>query len=227
MRKAHPSRQLLAAIVAALAAAGCAGAKARQANDNNLKMLGIAMHNYADAHGKFPGPATYDKDGKPLLSWRVALLPYVEENSLYQEFHQDEPWDGEHNKKLLERMPKVYACPVAGRAQPNTTLYQVIVGPGAAFEENKEMRLPGDFPDGTAVTILIAEGAKAVSWTKPEDIAFSPDGPLPELGGAFPDRPMVAMADAATRVVNKKQLSPQTFRAAITRNAGDLLGSDW
>jgi hypothetical protein len=231
MRKAHASRRLLAAAVLAalaVAVAGCAGGVARQDNDNNLKQLVLAMQNYNDTYRKLPGPATYDKDGKPLLSWRVALLPFVEEEKLYQDFHQDEPWDSEHNKALLGRMPKVYACPVRGRAgEPNSTFYQVFVGPGAAFEEHKEVRLPVDFPDGTAVTILIVEGAKAVPWTKPEDLVFNPDGPLPELGGAFPDTPMVAMADGEIRVLSKKGLGQKTLRAAITRNAGDVLGNDW
>ena len=64
------------------------------------------MHNYREAHGRFPAPAIQGKDGKPLLSWRVAILPYLEEDGLYQSFKLDEPWDSPHNKPLLERMPR-------------------------------------------------------------------------------------------------------------------------
>src|SRR5262249_54155708 len=70
---------------------------------NNLKQIALAMHNYNDAYnGKLPAHAIYSKDGKkPLLSWRVAILPFIEQDNLYQQFHLDEPWDSEHNKKLI------------------------------------------------------------------------------------------------------------------------------
>ena len=74
---------------------------------NNLKQIGLAMHNYHDARGRLPAAYTVDKDGKPLLSWRVLILPYTEEAALYKEFHLDEPWDSEHNKNLIARMPAV------------------------------------------------------------------------------------------------------------------------
>jgi RNA polymerase sigma factor (sigma-70 family) len=78
---------------------------------NNLKQIGLAMHTYREAHGRFPAPAILGKDGKPLLSWRVAILPYIVEDGLYQSFKLDEPWDSPHNKRLLERMPGLYAPP--------------------------------------------------------------------------------------------------------------------
>ena len=76
---------------------------------NNLKQVGLAMHNHPKADGRFPAPAIQGPDGKPLLSWRVAILPYLEENELYLSFKLDEPWDSPHNKPLLERMPYLYA----------------------------------------------------------------------------------------------------------------------
>ena len=78
---------------------------------NNLKQVGLAMYNYREAHGRFPAPAIQGPDGKPLLSWRVAILPYLSENELYQSFKLDEPWDSPHNKPLLERMPQLFAPP--------------------------------------------------------------------------------------------------------------------
>src|SRR5205823_13461834 len=79
----------------------------RQRSLKNLKAIMIAMHSYHDANGKFPADIT-DKAGKPLLSWRVELLPYLEEDKLYKEFQRDEPWDSPHNFKLLAKMPDVY-----------------------------------------------------------------------------------------------------------------------
>src|SRR5947207_661102 len=74
----------------------------------NLKCITIAFHSAHDANGVLPGDII-GKDGKPLLSWRVAILPYLAEKKLYDEFKLDEPWDSKHNIKLLEKMPKPYA----------------------------------------------------------------------------------------------------------------------
>jgi hypothetical protein len=87
----------------------------KQRDQNNLKQLGLACHNYLSATNHFPRNIT-DKDGKLLLSWRVAILPYIEEEALYKQFKLDEPWDSEQNKKLSEKMPKVFA-PVRGKVE--------------------------------------------------------------------------------------------------------------
>src|SRR5207249_2796575 len=79
----------------------------RTVSQNNLKQIGLAMHNYHDTYRHFPPQALTDKNGKPLLSWRVAVLPFIEQDNLYRQFKLDEPWDSEHNRKLLERMPKL------------------------------------------------------------------------------------------------------------------------
>src|SRR5438477_2970944 len=78
---------------------------------HNLKQIGLAMHNYRSANDAFPMPAITDKNGKPLLSWRVAILPFIEQGELYNKFHTDEPWDSPHNKALLKEMPPTYLCP--------------------------------------------------------------------------------------------------------------------
>jgi hypothetical protein len=121
---------------------------------DNLKLMALAMHSYNDANGHMPAPALYDRTGRPLLSWRVAILPYLGENALYQQFKLDEPWDGPNNSKLLSRMPKVYEC-AAAPTPPGETIYRVFVGNGAAFEPGRGLRFPAEFPDGTANTILI------------------------------------------------------------------------
>jgi Protein of unknown function (DUF1559) len=90
----------------------------------NLQQIGLAVHNFHDTFGAMPANAIRDKAGKPLLSWRVALLPYLDEHNLYKEFRLDEPWDSKHNKALLAKMPKVYAPTITGKpAKPNTTYY--------------------------------------------------------------------------------------------------------
>jgi hypothetical protein len=200
----------------------------RPSEKSSIKVrdLALGMLSYEREHGTFPPPAVYGKDGQALLSWRVALLPYIEEEKLYREFHLDEPWDCPHNLRLLEFMPSMYGAPQGyGTAQPFCTHYQVFVGKGAAFEGPKGVSLK-DVSDGLEQTMLIVEAAVAVPWTKPEDISFTPDGPLPRVGGLFKNRFHAAFADGCEHSISKK-VSDQTLRAFITRNAGDHPGNDW
>jgi hypothetical protein len=167
-----------------------------------------------DAPGRAGGPA--------LLSWRVALLPYLGENELYRQFHLNEPWDSPHNKQLLKRMPHVYAPPGVRTQEPYATYYQVFVGPHAAFEKHQALPI-SSFTDGTSNTILIVEAAHAVPWTKPEDLHYAADEPLPELGGLFPGIFNAASADGAVHAV-PKATDPRVLRALITRDMGEVEG---
>jgi RNA polymerase sigma factor (sigma-70 family) len=111
-------------------------AKARRQSINNLKLIALAMHNRQDTYRSFPASAIYGKNGKPLLSWRVELLPFLEQDNLYKQFHLDEPWDSEHNKKLLDKMPDIFHVP--GQKDKTGTFYQVFVGEGTMFEQVKD-----------------------------------------------------------------------------------------
>ena len=160
--------------------AGPITAEQLHTSKNNLQNIALSFHNYHDTNGSLP-TNQLSKDKKPLLSWRVQILPYVEELALYQQFKLDEAWDSDHNKKLIEKMPKIYA-PIRVKADPGTTFYQAFGGakgsliPGARFVAS--------FPDGTSNTLMVAEAAKAVIWTKPADLEF--DGKtVPALGGLF------------------------------------------
>jgi hypothetical protein len=219
---------------------------AKKKSTQNLKRLAEAMLEHAepalkgppgknkDARPSPPGkgkdaplplmpPATiYSKNGKPLYSWRVAILPELGEGALYKQFKLDEPWDSEHNKKLLEKMPKVFA-PVAGDTKEmHNTYYQVVVGKGAAFEDKQQMRFPASFPDGTSNTVLIVEAAEAVPWSKPADLAYDPDKPLPKFGGLFSDGFNAAFADGTVRFI-KKDVDEKLMRAVITRAGGEAV----
>ena len=184
------------------------------------------MHSYHEAHGAFPPAAICDKNGNPLLSWRVLLLPYVEENDLFRQFKLDEPWDSAPNHALLAKMPSVYS-PFDGRPtpQPHTTYYRVFIGPGAAFEGTGGAEPQDGFPDGPGNTILIVQAAEAVPWTQPAELPYGPTLPLPRLCGLFPDQFLVAFADAGTRNI-PSSISEKTLRAIITRNGGERLDKD-
>src|SRR5262249_8723165 len=147
---------------------------------NNLKELSLAMYSYQQAFGHLPPAAITAKDGTPLLSWRVAILcgAALGQHDLYREFRLDEPWDSEHNKKLLGKMPACFVPPVKPAGwQPNTTFYQVFTGEQTVFPPGKKMRTR-DITDGTASTLLIVEAFEAVPWTRPVDLPYEPGRPL-------------------------------------------------
>ncbi len=208
----------------ARAADTCQVGAARAASANSLKIIGLAMHNYHDANRSFPAAAIHGKDGKPLLSWRVALLPYLEQNNLYRQFKLDEPWDSEHNKKLLAKIPQVYA-PIAGNAkEPHSTYFRVFTGPGTLFEGDKGQRIAA-VTDGTSNTILAVEAGAAVPWTKPDELPFTPAGKLPKLGGLSQGGFNILMADGSVRFI-RRDFDAQTLRGAITRNGGEVVDLD-
>jgi hypothetical protein len=184
---------------------------------NNLKQIALAMHNYHEKNGGFPPATVRDRTDKPLYSWRVLLLPYLEQEALYRQFKLDEPWDSPQNRPLLESMPKVYAHPAD--PQPSSTHYQVFVGPGTMFEPSRHVKI-ADVTDGLANTVMAVEAADAVPWTKPADLIYRPDQPLPKLGGLFSSSFNVLMADGNVIPV-RTGAREQVLRALITRNGGE------
>lgn len=194
-------------------------AATRTQGANNLKQLAIAMHVHYDANKQLPAPAICDANGKPLLSWRVAILPYIEQNDLYKQFKLDEPWDSEHNKKLLPRMPQIYLTP--GSPASNQTRYCVPVGPGALFSSPQDKVKFKNITDGTSNTIMIVETANSTPWTKPDDFAFVPNGPLPPLY-RHPNGFLTAFGDGSVRFL-ASTLPLETLRAAFTRSGGEVV----
>ena len=152
-------------------------AEARMASSNDLKRIGLALLTYEQANKVFPLPASRAPDGKPLLSWRVHILPYLGEKSLYQQFHLDEPWDGPHNRPLLEKMPSVYRLTIS-KSQPGRTNYLLPVGNGAAFDAERPTAFK-DIKDGSSNTIMVVtvDDDHAAIWTKPDDWRFDPQQP--------------------------------------------------
>src|ERR1700704_2436852 len=144
-------------------------AAARTQSVNNLKQIGLAMHNFHDSCKKFSSAAICDAAGKPLLSWRVAILPFIEQQQLYRQFKLDEPWDSDHNRKLISAMPRIYA--IAGVTNPGDTKthYRVFYGNGALFDLRKGPRFT-DVTDGLSNTLMIVEAAEGVEWAKPDDL---------------------------------------------------------
>ncbi|WP_435016423.1 DUF1559 domain-containing protein [Tundrisphaera sp. TA3] len=185
---------------------------------NNLKFIALALHNFAKANGgQLPAPAIR-KDGRPLLSWRVAILPFVEQHSLYRKFHLDEAWDSPHNRPLLEEMPRVYASATRTDGIPHATHYQAIVGPGALFDGEDGPEILGRVRVANP-TFLVVEAADPVPWAKPEDLPYDEGKPLPKFGGSFEDGFYAAYTDGWPRFVGRN-VAPETILALIGRGNG-------
>jgi len=203
------------------------GAATRMKDSNNLKQLALAMHAYHDNNGRLPAQDGTSPDRpKGALSWRVHLLPFIEQEALYKEFKLDEPWDSDHNKKLIAKMPSTYASPFASDP-PNQTRYKVFSGSGAVVYPGSKTRLT-DIADGTSNTILIVGGGRPVIWTQPDDVPFTGANVAPAVL-ALPGQTgcHVALCDGSVLWIELSRLSPDTLKAAITRAGDEVLGPDW
>lgn len=199
-------------------------------SSNNLRQLGIAVHLHADIHRElFPARAIYDADGKPLLSWRVHLLPFMERQDLYEEFHLDEPWDSEHNKKLIAEMPAVFKSPTKDLGD-GKTCYLAVVAENSVFplkdlptgeraRQGQGVVSFGSVIDGLSNTMMFIEAApeEAVIWTKPDDWELDPENPRKGLFGMQRGFVLAAFGDASVRRVPEKAGDEAIIRA-VGRN---------
>jgi hypothetical protein len=207
----------------------------RKRSANNLQQIGLALHNYHDARKRFPAAAIYE-NGKALLSWRVAILPYFEAQpavpappgaprsfpyeALYKQFKLDEPWESAHNKRLLDQMPEVFKSP-AVKGKTTTTYYQVLTGPDTVFTGSQGRKLQ-TITDGTSLTILAVEAGEAVPWTKPADVPYDAKKPLPRLGGISNTGFHILLCDGSARLV-RPGFNERILRGAITPTGGEVI----
>lgn len=205
-------------------------AKAREQEEmQRFRIILLAMHNYHDVHGTFP-PADKHRgpNGQPLLSWRVYLLPLLDQQELYSQFRLDEPWDSDHNKPLLEKMPDVYASRAsvlspAVVVQPGYTTVQAPVGEKTVFGQNKPTRIQS-ITDGTSNTVVLLEVKPelAVPWTAPADYRFDPQHPATGILVRADERWLCAFADGSTHLLPSR-LPAETLLRLFEMNDGQVI----
>lgn len=212
----------------------------RTVSMNNLKQIMLAHHNWADSHdGRLPPPVIMGKDGKGKVphSWRVELLPYLDQLELYNMYQFDEPWDSEANKRVLAKMPAVLRHP-HDDPKSNETAYFVLTSeklleatkaPGGGLSAPE-----GGFPtafscksglpfalilDGMSNTLAVVEAKRAIPWTKPDDILFDPAKDPPNLGGYFKEGFNAAICDGSVRFVTHA-IDPKVLKLLIMPGDG-------
>jgi hypothetical protein len=199
----------------------------RAVSMNNLRQINAAIQNYYITHESYPTNIS-DASGKPLLSWRVAILPYLEQKSLYDEFHLDEPWDSAHNKALVARMPAIFDS-VSGNRLEGETNYLLPVGPGNIYEPGKKPK--GDAAiargDGLSNTIMLVEADddRAVPWTKPQDLTYDPADPMAGLGHLRPGGFVALFADGHIKFI-RGTATPATLKSLFSANGGEMISDE-
>ncbi|MDR3637333.1 MAG: M56 family metallopeptidase [Isosphaeraceae bacterium] len=217
---------LIAPLAPAIVAARAAGRNAQSMN--NTRQIALAMHNYYSANNHFPPAVLLGTDGKTPYSWRVALLPYLAQPELYNQYHFNEPWDSAANRLVLAKMPAVYRHPSAGPNEVDTA-YVVPVNAGSIFPPRGAGTKFEEIPDGTSNTIMLVEAKSGIPWTKPEDLTIGGDlmqgdTPAPKVPAYSDDGFIVALGDGSVRFL-PSTTSPAVLKAIVTRAGGEVI--DW
>jgi hypothetical protein len=209
-------------------AANAAGCSSR------LKQIALALQSYHEAYGCFPPAYLADSRGRPVHSWRVLILPFIDEATLYNSYNFAEPWDGPRNSRLARSKPETFACPNGRDAwgQSFRTNYLAVAGPGTAFPGCRPASVR-DVRDGAAQTIMVAESANTgIHWMEPRDLDVGAmsfvinDPSRPSISSPDPKGPHVSFVDGSRRELSPS-LAPETVRALTTISGGEPVSLDW
>lgn len=230
---------LLAILTAVIQLGGSSMAKlntnrVRSASIRNLEVIAKALNNYASEHGQYPPPVIRDSNGIAMHSWRVMLLPYLQEDQLFNEYDLTKPWNDPENLEIQYRIPDVYLHPQSGGAGwSSTSAYYLITGAGTLFPPRDPLA-PEDITDDASQTVLLVEGIPLVasgSWTEPVDLDFASmtgdllSGSANEPGGISQEGVTLATADGRGHFI-PSDIEPATFRALVTPRGGERLADD-
>lgn len=190
----------------------------RTQSANNLKQLSLGMHNYHDVNKGFP-PAVIIGPNGDRHSWRIAILPYIEQGQLYDQYRFDEPWDSANNTKVMKQMPAVFRHPNDPAGATNTR-YLALTGPGTVFAKENEQATFRDITDGSSNTIMFLSGESNVPWTKPQDIEYDPEKNISMESLPFKDGFQASLFDGSVQFY-PKDLDPKTLHLLIQANDGN------
>jgi hypothetical protein len=211
---------------------GHAIAQRRSQCKNNLKQIGLALHNYHERYRSFPPAYVADASGKPMHSWRVLLLPFLDQQKLYDKYRFNEPWDGPNNRKLADSTVSVYNCPEDQRNQklPKSwtfTSYVAVVGADTAWPDRGTTSYP-NFVDGISNTLLVVEVADSgIHWMEPRDLHIVQMARTinPQLGQGISSLhtggALGLLGDGSVRFI-PKDLAQDDLRAWLTPNGRDV-----
>ena len=208
----------------------------------HLAYVSLALHEYHQLYGRFPPAYIADKDGKPMHSWRMLVLETTgdpDANAVFRAYRFDEPWDGPNNRKLADRMPRFYGCPVAehaaGRPAPGKSLtnYVVVTGPGAVFRGGGAPSASlSELDDNHRDTTVLAETVPGVPWMEPRDLELDRmslrlnDPDRPSISSKYPSSANVVFLDGRIhRLLDS--VSPEAVKAMILAHpaAGNHTGA--
>jgi prepilin-type processing-associated H-X9-DG protein len=200
--------------------------------NNNLKQIALAMHNYATVHKCFPPAYVADKNGKPMHSWRVLILPYLEQQGLSSQYRFDEPWNSPNNKRVADTMMKVFHCPDRPHASdPFTTDYMMVVG-RHTISDGPHGRKFAEITDGTSNTIMVVEVDNSTTpWAEPKDLKFDDidfkiNGTRRQgIGSDHPGGINAAFCDGSVRFL-RDSINPQLVKAMLTIDGGEQIPAE-
>ena len=193
---------------------------------NHLKQIGLALHNYHAVHQTLPPIFTVDKDGNLLHSWRVLILPFMEQQTLYDQIRLDEPWDSEYNKQFHNRCPAVYQCPSQqDKSESGLCYYSVIMGKETAFFDEHSKNF-ASISDGTSNTVCVVERKEPINWMDPlNEITFeealeginTPDG---KVGSRHTQGINALLFDGSVQYISNTIVA-DTWKALLTISGGE------
>jgi len=223
---------ICAGVLAALlipAFSSAQGAARRAQCMNNMKQISLAMMCYQDQHGCYPPAYLADEDGRPMHSWRVLILPYLEEQMLYEQYNFDEPWDSPDNLALAGMMPSIYRCPSDEVNDGTETSYAVIVGPDTAFPGAESVTM-AQIRDGMSNTLLAVEATgSGINWLEPRDLDAEEvnlfginSGNVGGIQSNHANGANAAFCDGSVQSLSEA-IDPETLRLLINRSDGMVI----
>ncbi len=179
----------------------------------HLKAITIALLNYEASYGTLPPAYTTRADGTRMHSWRVLILPFLEQERLFRRFRLDEPWNSPGNLALAAEMPKVYRCPNSDdTSRGDRTNYLAVVGNGTGFPCDFSFNLRRLSDRQRRELVLLVEVSRSeICWLEPRDLGPETPSPLDAVQASNhdPHGPGLAFSDGhCSRVKQLNETSP-------------------